>query len=128
MKELVVVAKDQPGELNKVADTLGKNGVNMLALCAYNVEGEGRIHFVVNDHKKGKDVLKKLNYKVTEGDVLMLELKHSPGELARISSILAKAGINVDLLYGSGSTYPSAQLVLRVKDIKKAEKVLGMAD
>lgn len=126
MKELVVVAKDQPGELNKVADTLGKSGVNMLALCAYSVEGQGRIHFVVNDHAKGKDVLKKLNYKVTEGDVLMLELKHSPGELARITSLLAKGGINIDLLYGSGSTYPSAQLVLRVKDVKKAEKLLGL--
>lgn len=126
VKELVVEAKDQPGEMNKVAENLGKNGVNMLALCAYTVAGQGFIHFVVNDHKKGKEVLKKLNYKVAEGDVLMLELKHSPGELARISSILAKAGINVDLLYGSGSTYPSAQLVLRVKDVKKAEKALGL--
>jgi hypothetical protein len=126
LKELVVVAKDQPGEMNKVAETLGKNGVNMLALCAYNIQGEGRIHFVVNDHAKGKEVLKKMNYKVTEGDVLMLELKHSPGELARITALLAKAGINIDLLYGSGSTYPSAQLVLRVSDLKKAEKVLGL--
>jgi len=126
LKELVVVAKDQPGEMNKVAETLGKNGVNMLALCCYNVNGEGRIHFVVNDHDKGKQVLKKLDYKVTDGEVLMLELKHSPGELARITAILAKAKINIDLLYGSGSTYPSAQLVLRVSDLKKAEKVLGL--
>src|SRR5687767_12970767 len=126
VKEIVVVAKDQPGEMNKVAETLGKNGVNMLALCAYNVNGEGRTHFVVNDHDKGKQVLKKLNYKVSEGDILMLELKHSPGELARITAILAKAGINIDLLYGSGSTYPSAQVVMRVKDLKKAEKALGL--
>ena len=126
MKELVVVAKDQPGEMNKVAETLGKSGVNMLALCAYNVGGEGRIHFVVNDHKKGKEVLRKLKYKVTEGDVLILELKHSPGELARITEILAKADINIDILYGSGSTYPSAQLVMGVSNLKKAERVLGL--
>lgn len=126
MKELVVEAKDQPGELNKVATTLGKNGVNMLAICAYSVNGVGRIHFVVNDHAKGRQVLKKLQYKVAEGDVLVLELKHSPGELARVTGLLAEAGINIELIYGSGSTYPSAQLVMAVDNLKKAEKVLGL--
>ncbi len=127
LKELIVTAKNQPGEMNKVADTLGKHGVNMLAVCAYNVNNEGRIHFVVNDHTKGKKVLKDhLKYKVTEGDVLVLELKHSPGELSRVTGILANSGINIELLYGSGSTYPSAQLVMAVSNLKKAEKVLGL--
>lgn len=126
MKELIVTAKDQPGEMNKVAEALGEHGVNMLAVCAYNIQGEGRIHFVVNDHETGKKVLKKLKYKVTEGDVLVLELKHSPGELSRVTGILAQAKINIDLLYGSGSTYPSAQLVMAVSNLKKAQKVLGL--
>ena len=126
MKEIICVAKNQPGELNKVTSTLGKNGVNMMAVCAYNIGDEGRLHFVVNDHKKGMDVLKKLKYKVSEGDVLMLELKHSPGELARITEVLTKANVNIEILYGSGSNYPSAQLVMGVSDLKKAEKALGL--
>lgn len=126
MKELVVMAKNQPGEVHKIAITLGKNGVNMLAVCAYNLADEGRIHFVVNDHVKGMNVLKKMKYKVSEGDVLILELKHSPGELARMTKILAEAGINIEILYGSGSTYPSAQLVMGVSDLKKAERALGL--
>lgn len=126
MKELEVTAKNQPGELHKVAKTLGENGVNMLAVCAITVKDVGKIHFVVNDHAKGKKVLKDLKYDVKEGDVLVLELKHSPGELSRVTRILAEAGVNIDLLYGSGSTYPSAQLVLRVDNIKKAEKALGL--
>jgi hypothetical protein len=125
-KELYVIAKDQPGEMNKIAEALGKNGVNMLALCAYNIDGTGRIHFVVNDHDKGKATLKKLGYRVQEDEVLILELKHSPGELARITGLLAKAGVNIDLIYGSGSTYPSAQMVMKVSDLKQAEKTLGL--
>lgn len=126
MKELIVVAKNQPGELHKVASTLGKNGVNMMGVCAYNINQEGRIHFVVNDHEKGKAVLKKMKYQVSDADVLVLELKHSPGELSRVTNLLAESGINIEILYGSGSTYPSAQLIIGVSDLKKAERVLGL--
>lgn len=126
VKEIEVVAKNQPGELHKVAKQLGDNGVNMMALCAYTIGEEGRIHFVVNDHEKGKTVLKKLGYDVREGNVLVLELKHSAGEFSRVTDLLASAGVNIELTYGSGSTYPSAQLVVRVDDIKKAEDALAL--
>jgi hypothetical protein len=76
--------------------------------------------------KKGKKVLQDLKYKPTTGKVLILELKHSPGELARVTKALSDAKINIELLYGSGSTYPSAQMVIGVSDLKKAEKVLGL--
>lgn len=125
LKELIVEAKNQPGEVNKIAETLGKNGVNMLAVCAYNVAERGRIHFVVNDHEKGQDVLKKMKYKVSEGDVIILSLQHSPGELSRVTGILSKEGVNIEVLYGSGSSGSSAQLVMAVSDLKKAMKALG---
>jgi hypothetical protein len=126
MKELVVDVKNQPGELNKVSVALGGAGVNIMAIALFTIGGTGRIHFVVSDNAKGKKELERLNYQVTEGDVIVLELKHSPGELGRVTKMLADAGINIELLYGSGSTYPSAQLVIGVSDLKKAEKVLGL--
>lgn len=126
MKELVVSVKDQPGELNKIATAFGKVGVNIMACALFTLAGEGRIHLVVNDIDKGKKELERLKYKPTTGDVLILELKHSPGELSRVTKMLADANINVELLYGSGSTYPSAQLVMGVSDLKKAEKVMGL--
>lgn len=126
MEELVVSVKDQPGELNKIGESLGKVGVNIMAVALFTLAGEGRIHMVLSDIAKGKKELEKLKYKPKVGQVLILELKHSPGELARITKILSDAKINIELLYGSGSTYPSAQIVLGVSDLKKAEKVLGL--
>ena len=125
MKELVVDVKDQPGELNKISEAFGKAGVNIMAVALYIIEGKGRIHLVVSDIKKGKSTLEGLKYKPTTGDVLIIELKHSPGELARVTKLLAENKINIELVYGSGSTYPSAQLVIGVDDFKKASKVLG---
>ena len=126
MEELVVSVKDQPGEMNKIADAFGHSGVNIMAVALFTLKGEGRIHMVVSDLKKGKKVLQDLQYKPEIGKVLILELKHSPGELARVTKALADAKINIELLYGSGSTYPSAQMVIGVSDLKKAEKVLGL--
>ena len=126
MKELVVDVKDQPGELNKLSGALGKAGVNIMAIALFTLNNTGRIHFVVSDIEKGKKELEKQKYKVKTGDVLILELKHSPGELGRVTKMLADAGVNIELLYGSGSTYPSAQLIIGVSDLKKAEKVLGL--
>jgi hypothetical protein len=126
MEELVVSVKDQPGEMNKIAEAFGENGVNIMAVALFTLKGEGRIHMVVSDLKKGKKVLQDLKYKPTTGKVLILELKHSPGELARVTKALSDAKINIELLYGSGSTYPSAQMVIGVSDLKKAEKVLGL--
>lgn len=126
MEELVVAVKNQPGELNKIAAALGKVGVNIMAVALYIINGEGRIHFVVSDLNKGRKELERLKYKPKVGQVLILELKHSPGELARVTDVLAKGGINIELLYGSGSNYPSAQMVMGVSDLKKAEKLLGL--
>ena len=126
MEELVVSVKDQPGEMDKIAVAFGENGVNIMAVALFTLKGEGRIHMVVSDLKKGKKVLENLKYKPTIGQVLILELKHSPGELARVTKALADAKINIELLYGSGSTYPSAQMVMGVSNLKKAEKVLGL--
>jgi len=126
MEELVVSVKDQPGEMNKIAESFGKHGVNIMAVALFTIKGEGRIHMVVSDLKKGKKALEELKYEPTIGQVLILELKHSPGELSRVTKALADAKINIELLYGSGSTYPSAQMVMGVSNLKKAEKVLGL--
>ena len=126
MEELIVNVKDQPGELDKIAEAFGKVGVNIAAVALFTLKGEGRIHMVVSDLKKGKKALEALKLKSTIGEVLILELKHSPGELARITKLLAENKINIELLYGSGSTYPSAQIVMGVSNLKKAEKVLGL--
>lgn len=125
-KELIVVAKNQPGELHKVASVLGEHGVNLIALCAYNVGRTGRIHFVVNNHARGKEVLKTMKYKVREGPVLVLELKHSPGQFARITQKLAAAKVNIELVYGSGSNSDTAKLIVAVNHLGRAKKALGI--
>lgn len=126
MEELVVSVKNQPGEMDKIADAFGRAGVNIMAVALYTIGNEGRIHMAVSDLAKGRKELERLKYKPSVGQVLILELKHSPGELARITKMLSENKINIELLYGSGSTYPSAQIVMGVSDLKKAEKVLGL--
>jgi hypothetical protein len=47
---------------------------------------------------------------------LTIELEDRPGELARVGEILGSAGVNIDLVYGTGG-----RLVIGVDDMEKAK-------
>jgi hypothetical protein len=63
---------------------------------------------------------------VVDDDVLVVEGSNKPGSLARIAHKLAAAKINIEYAYCA--TPPDARkglLILRVRDAKKALKVLN---
>lgn len=126
MKELVVKLKNRPGEAHRVAQMLGENGINIVAVAVIANGESANVHLVVSDPDAGEKLLRSKDYDIQTGDVLVLELLHSPGELARITKLLADHGVNIRLLYGSGAKGNEAQLVLGVDDMAKAKKALEM--
>lgn len=126
MKELVVKLKNRPGEAHSVAKMLGENGINIVAVAVIANGESANVHLVVSDPDAGEKLLKEKDYDLRTGDVLVLELLHSPGELARITGLLAEHDVNIRLLYGSGAKGNEAQLVLGVDDMAEAKKALEM--
>lgn len=128
MKELVVTLKNQPGEAHTVAKTLGENGINIIAVAVIANGETAQVHLVVSDPDAGEKLLESKGYELRTGDVLVLELLHSPGELSRLTGLLAENDVNITLLYGSGAKGNEAQLVLGVDDMAKAKQALEMDD
>ncbi len=126
MKELVVKLTNQPGEAHTVAKLLGENGINIVAVAVIASGETANVHLVVSDPDAGEKLLKEKGYHLTSGEVLVLELLHSPGELARLTGLLADHDVNITLLYGSGAKGHEAQLVLGVDDLAKAKEALEM--
>jgi hypothetical protein len=84
------------------------------------------IRLVVSDYRKALDLFESRGTLVVDDDVLMVEGNNRPGSLARIAHKLAAAKINIEYAYCA--TPPNAKsglLVLRVRDAKKALKVLN---
>src|SRR6266849_6721889 len=94
-KEFSVHLKDEPGTLARVCRALADAKVNILAFQAIPwEEGESVVRLVVDSPSAAKSVLKKQKFRHTEADVVQITLPNRPGELARVASQLAEAGIN----------------------------------
>jgi len=124
-KELTVTIEDKPGALGKCLLALAERGVNILAFESYVEEGESLARFLVDDTPKAKAVLGSLRMIFEETDVVIVRLRHSPGQLGRAASRLGEEQINIDYSYSGlepGSNL--ALVVFGVDNLTKAATVL----
>jgi hypothetical protein len=80
---------------------------------------------VVDNPQKAIHLLGEHGVLVIERDVLLLEGRSRPGELARVAKALAKHKINIEYAYSA--TLPDATrgaMILRVDNLVKARRIL----
>lgn len=125
-KQLAIFLENRPGMLARVCDALAAEGINIYALTTSDTIDHAVIRMVVSDYRRALHVFEQRGTLVVEDDVLLVEGNNKPGSLAKIAHKLADARINIEYAYCA--TPPEAKkglLVLRVKDVKKALKVLN---
>jgi len=122
--QITVSAESKPGALAKVCDTLGKAGVNIVAVCAADSTGRGKIRLVVSDLARAKAALGAAKIRCGEEPALLLSADDRPGALADIAARLAAAKINIKCAYASTGG-GRAQIVVAVANPDKAERALG---
>jgi len=125
--ELRVLLEDKPGSVAAVADALGKAGVNIEAMAGMPTGGgKGDLRVVVADGAKAKSALEAAGQKVDRSrEILVVDLADRPGELARTTGALAKAGINLDSVYLVGQSGGTKKVAFGVPDVAKAKAALG---
>jgi hypothetical protein len=125
-KQLAVFLENRPGTLARVADALAEAKINIYAISTSDTVDHIVIRLVVSDYRRALHVFESRGALVVEDDVLMVEGDNKTGSLARIAHRLAEAKVNIEYAYCA--TAPTAKrglLVLRVKDARKALKVLN---
>jgi hypothetical protein len=123
--QIVVSAESKPGVLAKVSDALAKAGINIVAVCAADAAGRGKIRLVVSDPGRAKTALGAAKIRCSEEPALMLSMDDRPGALAGVAARLAAARINIKCTYATSSGGGKVQVVLVVPNPDKAEKALG---
>jgi hypothetical protein len=122
--QITVTAESKPGVLAKVSRAVADAGVNIVALCAGETAGRGKIRMVVSDLARAKQALAAAKIRCAEEGALLLSLDDRPGALARVTERLAAAKINIKCAYATTGG-ASAQVVLVVANPEKAERALG---
>ncbi len=116
-KDLTVILEDRPGTLADMGEALGKAGINIEGCCGFPSEGKGVIHILVEDVAAARRELQQAGLEVRgEREVLVLEVENRPGVIGDVTRRMAKAGVNVDLIYLATNT----RLVIGADDLGKA--------
>ncbi|HZD23301.1 MAG TPA: ACT domain-containing protein [Acidimicrobiia bacterium] len=114
LTEFVVSMENRPGRLAALTEALAAFGVNIEALTAYGHDGKGTVRLITSDAPTTRRVLDEAALANEEHTVLAVQLPHRPGELARITRLLADAGVNIDALYVLRANSEGIELAISV--------------
>ena len=122
LEEIIVTADDRPGVLAEIGELLGDAGVNIETLSAFNSDGTGVVHLIVDDGDDAAEILSQNGFKV-EGSrgVLTATLDDQPGELGRYCRRLAKQGVAISAAYVAKRSGGETELIFAVDDLESAQ-------
>jgi len=128
VKQVSVFVENQAGRLTEVLSALSQNNINIRALSIADTVDFGILRLILSDMDKGVEVLRRAGLPVQVAEVLQVDVPDVPGGLNdALVKPLAKAGINVEYMYAHVLPTPGkATVMVKVKDIAKAEKALGL--
>lgn len=123
--QISIFLENRPGTFQRVAESLGKQGINVLGFAVNDAIDHAVVRMVVSDPVKATHLLEEAGVLVLEAEVLELNLANQPGKLAAVCGQLQTAGININYAYGSTGGEGMHVIYLSTTDLAKTREVLG---
>ena len=100
MVDLVIDVENTPGALAQVADAISDAGVNIAAATCVGPGERAELHILVPHAEAARHSLAISHLAVTrEREVVVVEVDDHPGVLADLTRKIARAGVDLDLVY-----------------------------
>jgi hypothetical protein len=99
--DLVIDIENTPGALAEVAAAISDAGVNIAAATCVGPGERAELHILVKHAEAAKHALA-ISHGVTvtrEREVVVVDVEDRPGVLADLTRKIARAGVNLDLVY-----------------------------
>jgi hypothetical protein len=98
--DLVIDIENTPGALAGVAAAISDAGVNIAAATCVGAGERAELHILVPHAEAAKHSLAISHVAVTrEREVVVVDVEDRPGVLADLTRKIARAGVNLDLVY-----------------------------
>jgi hypothetical protein len=98
--DLVIDIENTPGALAEVATSISDAGVNIAAATCIGTGERAELHILVPHAEAARHLLAISHVAVTrEREVVVVDVEDRPGVLADLTRAIAKAGVNLDLVY-----------------------------
>src|SRR5690348_3356624 len=120
--DLVIDIENTPGSLAEVATAISDAGVNVAAATCVGPGDRAELHILVPHAEAARHVLSISHVAVTrEREVVVVDVHDRPGVLADLARKIAKAGVNLDLVYVATQN----RIVFGSKDLEGLRAALG---
>jgi hypothetical protein len=98
--DLVIEIENEPGALARVASAISDAGVNLAAATCLGTAERVELHILVPHAEAARHALAISHIGVSrEREVVVVDVEDRPGVLADLTRRVARAGIDLDLLY-----------------------------
>jgi hypothetical protein len=98
--DLVIDVDNTPGSLARVAAAVSDAGVNLAAATCIGSGEQAELHILVPHPEAARHSLSTVHMAVSrEREVVVVDVEDNPGVLADLARKIARAGINLDLVY-----------------------------
>ena len=123
--DLTIDIENSPGALAAVAAAISDAGVNIAAATCIGSGERAELHILVPHAEAARHSLAISHLAVTrEREVVVLNVEDRPGVLADLTRDIAKAGVNLDLVYVATQN----RVVFGGTDLAELRAALGVTD
>jgi hypothetical protein len=127
LKQFSVFLPNKPGALSGLAKLLADRGVNVLGIASEVRDDSGLVRVAVDPSDDISHLLSKAGFSSVETSVLSVDLPDKPGELFRLTRLLAEGRINITTVYGTGGAGASARILIAAENAEKARALIEKA-
>jgi len=122
--DLVIDIENAPGALAHIAAAISDAGVNIAAATCVGPGDHAELHILVPHAEAAKHALATSGVLVTgEREVVVVDVKDRPGVLADLTRMIARAGVDLDLVYVATQN----RVVFGAPDVAALRAALGPA-
>ena len=123
--DLVIDIDNTPGALAEVAAAISDAGINIAAATCVGPGERAELHILVPHAGAARHLLGISHLAVTrEREVVVVDVEDRPGVLADLTRKIAKAGVNLDLVYVATRN----RVVFGSNDLDGLRAALGVAN
>jgi hypothetical protein len=120
--DLTIDIENTPGALAEVAAAISDAGVNIAAATCVGPGERAELHILVPHAEAAKHLLAISHVAVTrEREVVVVDVEDRPGVLADLARRIARAGVNIDLVYVATRD----RVVFGAQDLPALRRALG---
>ena len=124
MNAFIIEIANRPGELARIAATLGEAGVNISTGAGIGLATTGGFGFLTDDEAAAKRALDSAGISYRTVGVVTVNVADQPGGLASVARRLADANVNIEFVIPT-STGATRSVAIGVEDASAAGAALG---